>query len=204
MTDPGDRSFPPRQGYGAPQGYGPPQEWQPPQQGYGPPPGYGYYQDDRPPRRRRHRGLKIFASIVGGLVVLIIIGAALGGGKSKTPTLAANMATNSAAPAAPPSAAAHHRQTITYVVIGSAADVTYGPTGTDRKGHVPMRVTHRLGNPQFYSITAQLSGGGRVRCKILIDGKAISTAAATGSYNIASCEISKDPLSGKWSDSNSG
>jgi hypothetical protein len=66
-----------------------------------------------------------------------------------------------------------------------------------------MRVTRRLGNPPFYSITAQLSGG-RVRCKILVGGKVTFTAAATGSYNIASCEISKDPLSGKWPDSNGG
>jgi hypothetical protein len=67
-----------------------------------------------------------------------------------------------------------------------------------------MRVTRRLGNPQFYSITAQLSGGGWGRCKILVAGKVTSTAAATGSYNIASCEICKDPLSGKWPDSNGG
>jgi hypothetical protein len=65
-------------------------------------------------------------------------------------------------------------------------------------------VTHRLGNPTFYSITAQLNSGGRVRCKILVDGRVISAAAATGSYNIASCEISRDPLSGKWANTNSG
>jgi hypothetical protein len=44
----------------------------------------------------------------------------------------------------------------------------------------------------------------QVRCKILVDGRVSSTAAATGSYNIASREVSKDPLSGKWSDSDSG
>ena len=33
---------------------------------------------------------------------------------------------------------------------------------------------------------------------------AVAGAAATGSYNIPSCEISKDPLFGKWSDTNSG
>jgi hypothetical protein len=43
-----------------------------------------------------------------------------------------------------------------------------------------------------------------VRCKILVDGRVISAAAATGSYNIASCEISRDPLSGKWANTNSG
>jgi hypothetical protein len=212
MTEPGDRSFPPRQGHSASQGWGPPQDqWQPPpQQGYGPPPGYqqppgyGYYPDE-PPRRRRHRGLKIFAGVAGGLVVLIIIAAALGS-KGKTPAAGAPAAntqptTAATASSAPPAPA---RQTITYVVTGSAANVTYGPAGTSRKGHIPMHVTRKLRNPSYYSITAQLNGSGRVRCKILVDGKVISTAVATGSYNIASCEISKDPLSGKWSNTNSG
>jgi hypothetical protein len=45
---------------------------------------------------------------------------------------------------------------------------------------------------------------GRVTCKIEINGKAISTATASGGYNIASCETSQDPLSGKWTDTNGG
>ncbi len=98
----------------------------------------------------------------------------------------------------------HVRQTVTYVVTGSPAQVTYGPAGSSLNGHVPMRLTRNLHNPQFYSISAQLQGGGAVACKLMVNGKAISRATASGGYNIASCEISQDPLSGKWSDTNGG
>jgi hypothetical protein len=54
----------------------------------------------------------------------------------------------------------------------------------------------------YYSIDAQLSGGGSVTCEILVSGKVISKSTATGSYNIASCEITQDPFSGNWSDTN--
>ena len=41
-----------------------------------------------------------------------------------------------------------------------------------------------------------------VSCKIEVNGQVISTATASGGYNIASCEISQDPLSGNWTDTN--
>jgi hypothetical protein len=210
MTDPGERSFPPlrgygqqpSQGYGAPQGYGPPQQdaWQPPGYGYQamPPPG--------PPRRKR-RGLTVFLAIVGAVVVLGVAGALAGShgtgtkaGSGGSPAVVSSgtAATSPSAPAPPV------RQTITYVVTGASANVTYGPTGTSRAGKVPMHVTRTLRNPVFYSITAQLNGSGTVRCKILVDHKVISASTASGGYNIASCEISRDPLSGKWANTNSG
>lgn len=95
-----------------------------------------------------------------------------------------------------------HRQTVTYVVTGSSADVTYGPAGSNLQGFVPMKVTARLGNPQFYAITAQLQGGGSVSCAIEVDGKTISTGTATGGYNIATCEIDQNPLTGQWENTN--
>jgi lambda repressor-like predicted transcriptional regulator len=89
-------------------------------------------------------------------------------------------------------------QTITYVVTGSSADVTYGPAGSNLSGSVPMSVTAPLGSPAFYSIDAQLNGNGEVQCEIEINGQVISSGTATGSYNIASCEISQDPITGQW------
>jgi hypothetical protein len=113
-----------------------------------------------------------------------------------------------AAAAAPPSpAASHHRAArpvVTYIVTGSPADVTYGPSGSNHQGSVPLHVTRRLRNPIFYAITVQLSGSGSVTCKIKVNGKVISRAQASGAYQIASCEISRDPLTGRWSDTNSG
>ena len=79
-----------------------------------------------------------------------------------------------------------------------AAQVTYGPAGTQISGQVPMNVTASLGDPAYYSLTAQLQGGGEVSCSIAVDGTVISSGIADGGYNIAFCEISKDPFSGQW------
>lgn len=97
------------------------------------------------------------------------------------------------------------RQTVTYVVTGtSGAQVTYGPAGSDYNGYVPMRVTRKLATPSYYAINAQLQGGGTVACEILVDGKVLSSAMASGGYNIADCEISQDPISGQWQNDNTG
>ena len=107
-----------------------------------------------------------------------------------------------AAGAAQPQSAA--AGTVTYVVTGSTADVQYGPAGSNDQGQVPMNVTKPLGSPVYYSITAQLQGGGQVACKLEVNGKTISSSTASGGYNIATCEISQDPLSGNWTDTNQG
>jgi hypothetical protein len=106
---------------------------------------------------------------------------------------------STAASSAPP-----QKQTVTYVVNGSPADVTYGPAGSDLSGSVPMRVTQPLGTPDYYAISAQLQGGGTVSCQILVDSKVTASSTASGGYNIADCEISQDPFSGNWGDTNQG
>jgi hypothetical protein len=108
-----------------------------------------------------------------------------------------------AASSAPPPAPAAP-QTVTFEVSGSYAQVTYGPAGSDISGTVPMKVTDKLGNPIYYALTAQLQGGGTVSCEIEVDGEVISKATASGGYNIAQCEISPDPISGGWEDTNTG
>jgi hypothetical protein len=145
--------------------------------------------------------LWVTLSIIGAIVVIAIISAAAGGSKSGG-SPAAGAASAAASPSPHPSAAATHaaRQTVTYEVYGSGANVTYGPAGSSLNGHVPMEVTRTLGNPQYYSITAQLNGGGAVTCKLRVDGKVISKSSATGGYNIASCEI--DDMGGSWENTN--
>jgi hypothetical protein len=182
----------------------PGQSQQPGPQGYVPPP-QGYYQPQYapPPQQRPRRARKGIGIGCLGLVVLVILIAVIAGSHSSTPAALPTLPTQSAVPAqtvaaAKPAAA----QTVTYVVTGSAADVTYGPTGSDTAGTVPMHVTKPLGTPLYYSISAQLQGGGTVSCKIEVDGKVISQATASGGYNLADCEISKDPLSGQWTDTN--
>jgi hypothetical protein len=67
-----------------------------------------------------------------------------------------------------------------------------------------MKVTQKLGSPVYYSLQAQLQGGGTVTVKILVNGTVTSKATATGGYNIATAEISRNPLTGQWTDTNQG
>ncbi|MFI6359050.1 hypothetical protein ACIBJF_42135 [Streptomyces sp. NPDC050743] len=148
-----------------------------------------------------------------GVVDILVLGgviSAAGGGKSggaadKT-AAAPSHASNGAKTAAPHAAATKQTpQTVTYVVTGtSGADVQYGPAGSSAQGTVPMNVTKPLKNPQYYSITVQLQGAGHVTCRLKVNGKVISQSTASGGYNIATCEISKDLFSGKWTDTNAG
>lgn len=81
--------------------------------------------------------------------------------------------------------------TVTFIVKGSYADVTYGPEGSSYQGSVPMDKTFRIAAtpPLFYNIDAQLQGGGQVTCEIAVNGHVISTGEAQGGYNLATCEI---------------
>jgi hypothetical protein len=189
----------PPQGYGQP-GYRqpPPQPWPqqqqwPPQQQYGPPP------RQPAPRRRKRGGGVIFGILCGVAVVIFIAVASSHGSPSPSPGA-------TGVPAGATSAPAQAAQTVTYVVTGSAADVTYGPEGSDASGTVPLRKTIAIPAtpPGYYAIDAQLQGSGTVKCQILVGGTVVSQATATGSYNIASCEIAQDPISGQWQDANAG
>lgn len=164
-------------------------------------PSYGQQPYAPPPQRpkKRHRVLGGFLIGGGVLLAIIIIGAAAGGGSQGAPGAAASTAV--AAPAAATSSAAA-KPTVTYVVTGTrgGADVTFGPAGSSLSGRVPMRVTKRLGHADYYSIQAQLNGGGKVTVEIIVGGKVISKGTATGGYNIASAEIVQGLFSGKWED----
>lgn len=168
----------------------------------------GYYPPQPPavqpakPKGSRARGCAMLGC--GGLVAVVILVAALAshGARGTSPAALPALQTVAAAPVQAQPAKPAAAQTLTYKVTGSPADVTYGPTGTDVAGSVPMSVTGPLGAPLYYSISAQLQGAGTVTCEILIDGKVISQSVASGGYNIASCEISRDPLSGQWQNTN--
>lgn len=72
-------------------------------------------------------------------------------------------------------------QTVTYTVTGTpGASVTYGPSGTNLTGSVPMAVRAPLGTPFYYPINAQLQGEGEVKRQIKVDGVTISSASASG------------------------
>ena len=192
---------PPQWGQGAPgqwAGSAPPPQ---PQYQPGPPP-YGYqqpYGPPQPPPRKSRKGPWAIGCL--GLFGLVVLIGALAGSHSSssssapvTPlqTAAAVPPVHSAAAAKAPAA-----QTVTYQVEGSAADVTYGPAGSNFSGSVPLNVTQPLASPLYYAITAQLQGSGSVSCRILVDGKVVSQSTASGGYNIADCEISQG-FTGSW------
>ena len=189
---------PPRDQYPQPQPQ--PARQQPP---YSPQPQYAPQPPQRP--RKSHKGLAFLGC--GGLGALVVLIAILASPSSPSSPPAVSQQQTAAAPsqsAAPaqPAAKAAAAQTVTYVVTGSAADVTYGPAGSSLSGTVPMRVSKPLGTPLYYSINAQLQSGGSVSCQILVDSQVISSSTATGGYNIAQCEIGQDPLSSQWQDDN--
>jgi hypothetical protein len=99
----------------------------------------------------------------------------------------------------------HQQQasTVEFIVSGSPADVTYGPSGSSLSGNVPLDVSGNIPSPApaYYAVNAQLQGAGSVSCEIRVDGEVISTAVATGGYHIAICEISPD-FSGGWENDN--
>jgi len=162
---------------------------------------------------------------LGVIVVGGIIAASIGSGSSSptpttTPTItlapAAQPTTSapapaSSTPASSPSATGPATQpnpapqhVVEYVVTGSTADVTYGPIGSSYAGASPMhkRVSLDSTDAIGYSVSAQLQGGGSVECRIVIDGKTVASAGASGGYNIAICETVKDPFTGEWHDAN--
>jgi hypothetical protein len=178
----------------------PPQQYQAPQwqQPYQPAPQY------RPPRRRVGRGIGIGCGSLVALVVLIAVIASAHSSSSSSapPVTLPSIPTVAVSQAAAPASSAAAGQSVTYEVTGSAADVTYGPAGSNAQGSVPMDVRKPLGTPIYVAITAQLQGSGTVTCKIKVDGQVISQSTASGGYNIAQCEISQNPLSGQWEDTN--
>jgi hypothetical protein len=175
-----------------PPGWAPPQQQPRPPAQYPPQPPPGYYQQAPPPRRRRSP-VKTFFAVIGGLVtaivIIVVVVVAVAAGKGAGSGAGAGVAAKAGG-------------TVTYEVTGSPAQVTYGPAGSSLNGRVPMRLTKPIGSPDFYSIDAQLNGRGIVTCELLVDGKVVSRATATGAYNIASCEITQD-FSGNWQNANS-
>jgi hypothetical protein len=157
----------------------------------------------------RHKALtSLFVFI--GLLIIIVAASSGGSPPSSSPSSSVGDTATGTQPHAAASVAVSNAsgsapgQTLTYEVIGSsAADVTYGPAGSTLSGAIPMNVNAKLGKAIYYSLTAQLQGGGSVTVKILINGKVISESKATGGYNIAIAEISQDPLTGEWTDTNS-
>ncbi|GIL28140.1 MmpS family transport accessory protein [Actinocatenispora comari] len=194
----GQPPYPPRPPYGPPAPFAPP------------PP---------PKKKGMSTGKIVLLSILGVCVLCLgssVLLAATGGGGDDNPNdvVAADDGTSQSASAAPHSgktkAAAPAKKTIsptptkpkakpkvTFKVSGSTpsgVDITYGSDSDNRQGgdSAPWSATLNRddsGDTQWYSITAQLQGGGDITCTILVDGKAIASGHASGGYNICQAQI---------------
>jgi hypothetical protein len=207
--------------YGPPQ-YGGPQYPPVPPQYAGPPlPPYG-----APPQRpKRKTGKILFLSIGGFIVLILVIAVATSAGHSSSSTpgtsnsaaAGGNQAVSQPTAQAPttptPTTPSPTQSTVEYIVTGNAPSgdidptVTYGPDGSDTSGAVPLDVSRPIPSnaPDYYAITVQLSdAGGNVTCEIKVNGQVIDQESAQGAYQIANCEISQDPFSGQWQNTNSG
>jgi hypothetical protein len=204
---------PPQPPFGPPS-YGPPQYGGPPVPPYGLP----------PQRPKRKTGKILFLSIGGFIVLILLIAVATSAGHpsssapgaGNSPAAGANQAVSqptTQAPTTPAPTPSPAQSTVEYIVSGNAPSgdisptVTYGPDGSDTSGTVPLDVTQPIPSsaPDYYAITVQLSdAGGNVTCEIKVNGQVIDQESAQGAFQIASCEISQDPFSGQWQNTNSG
>lgn len=74
----------------------------------------------------------------------------------------------------------------------SGVDITYGNDGTNHAGKLKagkFRKTMKLDEGAlYYSVTAQLQGGGNIKCSVSYDGQT-EKGAASGGYNICSAQL---------------
>jgi hypothetical protein len=85
---------------------------------------------------------------------------------------------------------------------GDGIDIMYGPEGSNfSASHLPFTKTMTLDDTaEYYSVTAQLQGGGHVTCTTTVtqDGDStVKSAAASGGYNIAMAEVCSS-FDGTW------
>ncbi|MEV5773163.1 hypothetical protein AB0L49_18185 [Streptomyces antimycoticus] len=91
--------------------------------------------------------------------------------------------------------------TAVFKVWGSApsgVDITYGSDGENLDGS-GLPLTRKLkvkDDALYYQISAQLMGGGDIRCSVTIDGET-KTGHARGGYNICSAQLNGD-FTGGW------
>ena len=89
---------------------------------------------------------------------------------------------------------------VEFIVTGSApngVDITYGDdTSNQRTSGLPLDVTRPITKNVLYWVMAQLQGGGRITCKVII-GKTARAGHAIGGYNTCTAQSPSD-LVGGW------
>jgi hypothetical protein len=120
---------------------------------------------------------------------------------------------------APPAPTVNPATKVTFIVTGwGNPSVTYGTDSDNRDGGgtlgqmgdgngLPWKRTMTFsGDAQYYSIDAQLEGGGDISCKIVVTGPGddpliVSHGHASGGYNICSAQAAPSDSTGtSWQD----
>ena len=88
---------------------------------------------------------------------------------------------------------------VEFIVTGSApngVEITYGDdTSNYRARSLPMDVTRSIKKNVLYWVMAQLHGGGRITCKVII-GDTVRAGHAIGGYNTCTAQSPSNPLGG--------
>jgi hypothetical protein len=88
---------------------------------------------------------------------------------------------------------------VRFIVRGSAPnglEITYGDDASNyQTRNLPMDVTRSAQDNAVYWVMAQLQGGGRITCKVIL-GNASSAGHAIGGYNTCTAHSPGDPVVG--------
>lgn len=146
------------------------------------------------PKPRRTRSTVVVLAGIGVLVTVGVITLLAAGQRSQQPAPATFNSVN--LPAAPPPVAQILRS-VTYELTGDggASDVTYVGQGanivqvadTDTPWSVSFDHRGDAGDVQFFTVSARNAGKGTLRCRILVDGTAVSQASTTGAGSVVRC-----------------
>ena len=90
-------------------------------------------------------------------------------------------------------------RSVEFIVTGSApngVDITYGSDASNYRGSLPMDVTKPITKNVLYWVMAELHGGGRITCKVII-GTTVRAGHAIGGHNVCTAQSPGD-LIGGW------
>lgn len=166
---------------------------------------------------RRHKILTGLGA-AGALVITFGVIGAVAGSPSPSSTPKTPAPATSTAPATPTAAAAAAPvlkvTRVRFIVTGTGdPSITYGSDADNRDGGgtigmlgdgnaLPWHASMRFrGDAQYYSLDAQLEGGGDIHCKIVVSGPNINTMTvssghASGGENICSVQAAPNDASG--------
>ena len=159
----------------------------------------------QPTPPKKHTALIVVLSIIGGLVLLCggggtLIALAGSDGADKPDTAsAASGATHSTAAKPSPSKAATDALTLSCTGSGHVL-LNYGTLAADHntEADLPWSKTVRTTkSDDSFTLTATLSGNGKVTCAVSAGGKVLAKGSGNGGYASANVVLTRD-FSGNW------